>query len=115
MAVPYHLADDVIINAQSMAGNISSSAVNINETMLGGIQAIWTGTAPVGTLTVQVSNAQPPTSDTDYTDFGSLAVSGNSGSDAFNLELLGFAYVRLVYTRTSGTGTMTATCNRKSL
>lgn len=109
---PYHIANQIIINAQSMTSDIISNSININETILSGIQAVWSaGASPIGTLTVQVSN-----NDIDYTDFGSsLAVAGNSGSDAFNLQELGFGFMRVHYTAISGTGTLTVSCNRKSL
>jgi hypothetical protein len=66
----------------------------------------WTGTAPVGVLAVQQS-----TNGVDWTalDFGSsISVSGNTGSHTIIVEKISFKYCRLVYTKTSGLGTLVA-------
>lgn len=66
----------------------------------------WTGSTPIGTLEVQQS-----TDGTSWTalDFGgSISVSGNTGSHTLIVQKISFKYCRLVYTKSSGTGTLVA-------
>lgn len=97
-----------VITAGSMAGNLTSTAQNLDFVNSYCIQTRWTGTTPVGTLSFQLSN-----DGTNYTEFRSLAVSGNTGSDALNVEIPAYSWVQVVYTRTSGTGTMNMVINGK--
>ena|ERR1700722_16602772 len=108
--VPYHIANTTIINNQSMASNISSSIVNINEVILIGIIAHWSGSSPVGTLNINASN-----DGINFDTIGSVPVSGNTGVDSINCQELGFGFLQVVYTATSGTGNLTVSCNQKSL
>lgn len=88
----------------------------------------WAGTAPIGVVTVQVSN--------DYTQNGagvvqnagtwttlqfsyngsvvsSIPVTGNTGTGFIDIDALAAYAMRLVYTKTSGTGTLQAVINGK--
>lgn len=103
------------INATSMAATITSDAVLLEWEDNIGIQAVWTG-SPVGTLDVQVS--------LDPTNLGWQSVpftptptapSGSAGSDWFEINQSPAGYVRLVYTRTSGTGALSAKIALKSV
>lgn len=117
-----------VITAQSMGATITSSPINIQLMDDVGLQAVVTaGTSPVGVLSVQVSadhlednsgnvlvagnwsTVQSPPG-TDLT----LAVAAN-GAYYFDLSLLSAPFCRLVYTRTSGTGTLNAFMVAKSL
>ena len=75
-------------------------------------QAVWSGTTPVGTLDIQGSLDQ-----TTWTSIVSpaAAVTGNTGSLLFDLFALSFPYIRFVYTKTSGTGSLTIKVGAKSL
>jgi spore coat protein U-like protein len=108
--VPYHIANTIIINNQSMATNINSLIVNINEVILIGIIASWSGTSPIGTLNIEASN-----DGITFDTIGSLSVSGNNGVNSINIQELGFGFLQVVYTATSGTGNLTVSCNQKSL
>jgi len=118
------LRPHVVISAVSMAASITSQVTILNSLSEFSYEAVWTGSTPVGSLSVEVSN--------DYTvdssgatanagtwvplvgaiDFASVSatipVSGNSGTVFANIKVRAYA-VRLVYTRVSGTGTMSAT------
>ncbi len=119
--------DHPIINGTSMSASITGPATIIQ--MLPGISydISWTG-APVGTIAVQVSNSYRQASDGTIVNAGhwtSLPTSAFSGTypvpsgsaDNGFLDLVGTeAYaVRLVYTRTSGTGALTVIAAAKVL
>lgn len=121
-----------IINAGNMATSLTSSVTSIKYLDDVGIQFTWSG-APVGTFSIQVS--------ANYLqdDNGNVRVTGNwvpltltywngttwvtdtsipssVGSPIYvDLALLSAPWIRAVYTRTSGTGTLTATLTAKGL
>lgn len=103
---PFHF-----INAQSMAATFTSSPIGIMtlDNIAITLKNAATGT-PVGTYTVEVSN--------DYIIAGAVnsdaiwePLSGVSGAvngafqTMFDLNQLSQQYIRVVYTRSSGTGT----------
>lgn len=108
-----------IVNAVSMATNIISPPTNIN--MLPGLSydLQWTG-APVGTFAVQVSNSYSQNPDGSVqtpgqwstlptSSFqGTYPVPAGSPGNGF-LDIVGTeaAWIRLVYTATSGAGNLT--------
>lgn len=108
--LPLHLANINVVSNGDMTTTLTSTPLNINEVTLNGIQCVWTGATPIGSLAVQVSN-----DNITYTTVGTLAVSGNSGSDAFNVQQSGFAWLRVVYTPTSGTGSLNILVNQRSI
>lgn len=103
------------INATSMGASITSDAVLLKFEDNPDIQCVWTGT-PTGTLAVQISL------DPDVLGWQTITFdptpdqpSGSSGSDYFSINQTSAAYIRLVYTRVSGTGTLTAKIAAKSV
>lgn len=77
-------------------------------------QGVWTGSTPVGTLDVQVSNDHQETGGvvTNAGTWTSIyaggtvpAISGNSGNLFINVAAISAAFVRCVFTKTSGTFT----------
>ena len=75
--------------------------------------AIWSaGASPVGTFKVEAAfDHDPAASDITngtWTDMGLTigAVSGNSGQEIISLVDTAFPFIRLVYTNSSGTGTL---------
>lgn len=108
-------AAGVPINGTSMGASIASDAVLLEFEDNPDIQCTWTGT-PTGTLAVQVS--------LDPTNLGWQTIpfsptpdqpAGSSGSNYFSLNQTGAAYIRLIYTRVSGTGTLKAKIAAKSV
>lgn len=85
------------------------------------IMVEWSGTAPVGVISVQASNSEQDefTKGTEVwydLDFGaSIDVTGATGDHQINFTAMPFKAIRFVYTATSGTGTMTAHINATSL
>jgi hypothetical protein len=108
--LPIHIFNNRLILDGDMAGNITSTTQNVQEAVSFSVHGIWTGTSPVGTLDIQGSN--------DGVNFTSVlsspaAISGNSGQIMVNVEKHAYAYIRLVYTETSGTGTLNVYVNGK--
>lgn len=114
-----------LASATAMSASFNSTAFNIERTAVIGIQAVWSGGgSPVGTLKLQVSNAAPdetgstplnaPTGAT-WTDVSGSSTSVSADGDYFwNIAELGARWVRLVWTRTSGSGsTLTAVATGK--
>lgn len=106
-----------VINAVSMAASITSEVTIIDNKTIIGYDVSWSGSTPVGTMSVQVSNSYSLDPDGSVRDSGSwttltlsssTAVSGNTGNGFIDIDITGAYAIRLVYTRVSGTGTMNA-------
>ena len=106
--VPNIIAPSTVMNA-----TINSSAVPLLQTWFYAIQVVFTGT-PTGTFKLQGScdpipqarvEVQTPTNWSDIIN-SSIAVSA-AGNLMWNVSEIGYNYVRVVYTDTSG-GTSTA-------
>lgn len=101
--------------------SLTSSAVNLDFYFLYAIQAVFTG-APVGTVKLQASLDYVPAGfpqitpafSGNWTDVAnsSTAISA-AGTVIWNAEDVGYNWVRLVYTKTSGTGALSARINCK--
>lgn len=99
-----------IITSQSMAVSIASLPVNLQFYVFFSIQALWTGT-PTGTLLVQISNDDPnivtPLNWSTYTG-SSQSLTGSAGDFMWNFFPTGYNWARLIYTASSGSGTLNA-------
>lgn len=82
----------------------------------------WSGTSPVGAITVQVSNSYSQDAEGNVKNAGSWTtlslssaanVSGNTGNGFIDIDATAGFAVRLVYTRTSGTGTLNVIASGK--
>lgn len=105
---------DLAFNTTDMSqASCTSSWVDVQPNSMFFIQVKYTG-SPVGTLVLQASNDKVVASTMDDTTTynSTIAVSG-PGNDAWNVDGIGFQWVRVVYTRTSGSGTLTGTFNGK--
>jgi len=103
-----------LIQNGNMSGNLTSQNVELEFMDNIGIHVVWTGT-PTGTLSVQIS--------LDPTNLGWVSIpftsptqpSGSGGSDYFEVNQSTAAYVRLIYTAASGSGTLNAKIAIKSV
>lgn len=117
----------VIANGD-MSGSLTSSPTIVQKISMLSYAYSWTGTAPVGAISVQVSNdysidAQGNTANAGTwntitfqsggSSVSSVAISGNTGNGFIDLAQTGAYAIRTVYTRTSGTGTLQCTINGK--
>jgi len=99
-------SNDKIIDAGSMAANLSSSVVSLSEVSGYCIHAVYTG-APVGTLFIEGS--------CDGSNFSTIASNAISGASQYfsNQSGVFYPYVRVRYAFTSGTGSLTVRCSIK--
>lgn len=94
-----------------MSGNITSIPQQLNSIAMASIQAVWTGGSASGSLKLQISNDNVTYS--DYTG-SSTPVSG-AGDFIWNIVATPYPWIRVVYTRTSGTGLLNITVNGKGV
>lgn len=102
-----------------MSASFNSQPYSVENLSHGSIQAIWaTVTAPVGTFKLQVSNNafknNVGTDDSNNWNTGatwedmpgsSVDAGGAAGHHMWELWKCGYEAIRIVYTRTSGSGT----------
>lgn len=128
MSTRTNLRPASVITNGDMSANITSQ-VTILQSITGVAYAVsWSGSTPVGTLSVQVSNdyslnqsgtvQNTGTWTTIYlnvngTPATTIAVSGNTGSGVADIEKTMVYAIRLIYTAGSGTGTLNAVINGK--
>jgi hypothetical protein len=119
-----------VITNGAMTGNITS-AVTILQSIVGCSYSLsWSGTSPVGTASVQVSNdySLNPNGTVDNTGTWTtielnvagtpattIAISGNTGTAFIDIDTIMAYAIRLQFTYTSGTGTLNALINGKVL
>lgn len=100
-----------VLKAADASQNQNSQVIDASQLFKGSAQAVVTGTA-AGTLKVQVSNDNyipakaPPTHWNDLSG-SSVAIAG-AGNYLIPQVDLCYQWLRLVFTNTSGTGTITA-------
>ena len=102
--------NEKIVDAATMGGNVTSAIAEMDHMGMASIYAAWTGT-PTGTLAVQVTVngvewVAPPTALT-------ASPAGSAGSVVWTMPDLTWKAIRVVYTRSSGTGTLNAWVNAK--
>lgn len=92
--------------ATAMASTINGPDINVNLYQDFSFYAKWTGT-PTGSFKLQGSN-DVGDSVTDWEDIpgSTLAVAGAAGTQMWNYTRSQFRWVRIVYTATSGSGTL---------
>lgn len=106
-----------VITNGDMSGNLISKVTVIDNLSMMSYQINWAGTAPVGVINVQVSNDYSQNGDgsvrvagnwTNLVLSSTTNVSGATGTGFIDIDALGAYAVRIIYTRTSGTGLMNA-------
>lgn len=111
----YALAPYLVVTAGDMSlATVTSKATNILYLSTIAYQWNFSGT-PTGAFSVQVSldyaqdsqgNISNAGNWNTLTLTGSPAAAGSAGSQAANIPTLGFPWIRTVYTKSSGTGTL---------
>ena len=100
---PFKIFDAVDISTNQT----QSTPTNTSRLDKASITLNWTGTAPVGTITVEARNGSDDV--WHELDFGSaISISGNTGSHELIFNELPFEEIRVLYTAGSGTGTLDA-------
>lgn len=102
-----------------LSANITSQATNVQNSDNIGIQLVWSGTSPSGEAFVETSNDYDPIKNTGTwaaLDFGrDILITGNTGNHLININLVPFAWIRLTYTRVSGSGDLVSTLVMKQV
>lgn len=94
----------VITSGDMSAASVTSDSFTVQHTPIVCIELNWAGAAPVGTAQLQGS-----VSGLNWFNVGStVAVSGASGTVQVTDANAGYLFARVVYTRTSGSGTLQA-------
>lgn len=102
-----------MLDAASLAASVTSAEVNVINLDKASIYVDWSGSAN-GTLAVEAKNAQ--NGEWFELDFGSpIPISGNSGSHVLIFTELPHETIRLVYTRSSGSGSIDAVLAAKQV
>ncbi len=111
-----------VITNGNMAGSLTSEVTIVQKLSMISYDISWAGTSPVGAMSIQVSNTFTQNGDGSVRTAGNWTtlvlssttnVSGNTGNGFIDVDATGAYAIRLVYTRTSGTGTLNATISAK--
>ena len=114
-----------LLPATSMAATLHSFGELIEGLAVYSIQAVFTG-SPVGSLILQGSNDMVPISQVQGTDPAANVVNwstiantttavSTAGSQLWNMPSEGYRWVRVLYTFTSGTGSISAQFSGKGI
>jgi hypothetical protein len=127
MSTRTNLRPQAVITAGDMSGNITSSPTILQSLTKLSYAFKWTGTSPVGTVSVQLSNDYSLNADGTLKNAGTwntatlsyngsnvttVPVSGNSGNGFIEVTTNAYAS-RVIYTAGSGTGSLSAIVNGK--
>lgn len=97
---------DLVVSSTDLSSSMTSNGIFVERCTEYSIQLVFTGT-PVGEFKLQGSlDAGTPSNWTDIT--GSEESITEAGDILWNAQGVGYRWVRLVYTSTSGTGTLTS-------
>ncbi len=117
----------VVTNGDMSAASITSNPTILQSLTTGSYSFSWSGAAPIGTVSVEVSDDYSLNPDGTVKNSGnwitvpllyngsvvqSVPVTGNTGAGFIDWSSGAYA-IRTVYTKTSGTGTLQATFNGK--
>lgn len=105
--MPILIINERVIDTTSMGATIIGTSKDLGESNGFAAHFIWSG-SPVGSVQVEASN-----DGTNFIAVNTQATGGSSGQHLYNQELCRWKYVRLSYSRTSGTGTLDAYLSAK--
>ena len=107
-----------VITNGDMSANIISEVTIVDNISAISYDISWSGTTPVGAISVQVSNTYKENANSsaflvpgNWSTLplsSSTTVSGNTGTGAIDIQITGFSAIRLIYTASSGIGSMQA-------
>lgn len=104
------LSRQTIVNAASTAASVTSDVLNVQDFDNIALQMVWTGTT-AGTFAVQASlDYEPAGSAGTWTALTLSAVptaAGSADSALVDLNQVAAPWLRVVFTRSSGTGALT--------
>lgn len=99
------ISNDLVISAADLGVSQTSSVVELKNAKGFAAQISWSGgTATAGDVVVEATNDDPSNSTPVYTQISTDAVSTTSGSLMKNNSGVEYAYVRVRWVRSAGTG-----------
>lgn len=106
-----HFNYRTIDNGDMALATITSDSINLSSVKHVGLHFYWTsvGQKPNGTLNVMVSN-----DDINFSPFYTFPISSVSGNSIWSEKDITFAFIKLIYTKSGGTGTLNAYINGKT-
>lgn len=109
LSVDLSFVTDAGASSNSMTENLTSNSIDIRTVYGCSLQFKYTG-APEGTMTVEATDDEivPAASQNWVTVAGSSVTVTGVGDWIYNIADLNTGFIRLRYTFTSGTGTLTA-------
>lgn len=124
------ITNKVIFSAESLGASVNSAPIKLDSLYLVAVAATWIGATAAGTLKIQFSEDDPTFGDGDditgwydaitngcVVPSAAVTVAG-PGSQLWEIGLNGgvpHKWMRLVFTRTSGTGSIDAKFNAKGV
>ena len=85
----------------SMGSSSTLGTIDISEANYVAAQYVWTGN-PVGQITLSLSN-----DNVNFVDYDTPTPGGTPSTSIMEGKIMPFKYIKIAYTRTSGTGTLT--------
>lgn len=122
------LNPESVITNGDMSGNLTSLPTIIQKLSMISYALSWSGSTPVGTVSVQVSNDYAKNADGSVANPGTwntmtvslagvnvttIPISGNTGNGFIDIDQSAAYAMRLIYTFGSGTGSLNAVINGK--
>lgn len=89
-----------VIDSGDMSGNLDSGLIDLSNVLGYAVQAVWSG-APVGNIVIEGSN-----DGINFKTISTTAAGGSSGSILSNNDGIHYVYLKVIFTFTSGSGTL---------
>ena len=103
----------LMFDAADLSDNATSHVVNVQNMDKASIHLSWAGSSPVGTVAVQARNGS---TDGWYNlDMGGTISISGAGDHQLIFNELPFTDIRLIYSRSSGSGSMDASITLKQV
>ncbi len=128
MSTRTSLRPQIVLDAGDMSGNLASDPTILQSLSCGSYSLTWSGASPVGSVSLQVSDDYKLNPDGSVENAGTwntapisvngttanfAPIAGNTGNGFIDILGTGAYAVRLIYTASSGTGSLTVVVNGK--
>lgn len=110
-----------VVTNGDMSASITSTPTNMDQVSILSYGMKWTG-SPTGSFDVQVSDDYNDGSNGQTANAGTwnslpmsavVSAAGSSGNGFYDIAFTGASWIRLVYTRSGGTGVLNVLCSAK--
>jgi hypothetical protein len=97
-----------------ISSNQDSEEIVVTNLDKASIHVMWSGSSPVGTMVVQAKNGEKGTY-YNLEGLDAISITGNSGDHVIIFSDMPFTHLKISFTNTSGTGSMTANMTAKQI